>query len=290
MLQHPIMIAILFGLSIFFFILFFAAWIYDKSNQRMVKKDNNDWLFYHFNEKFYDAIFEDKLPEEVLPKLGIDTEEYYENCKLADQTPDPKGLAVRCVYGFLVLIISLLLTVVSPFFFFFGVAVCAFCCMGEKMTLKRIAEDKRYQIQCELPDFLDLLSAELAVGLPIEQAIGILTSRLDNLISKEFNWAFSNMELGAGSWLQALEVIALKYNVEIFNDFVSKISVAYEKGIPIDQTVRQEAMDIKQSHLMSIKDRAGKMTNTILLPIAIFQFVPMIAFIMIPVMVQIAKM
>ena len=291
MLKDPIVISILFGMSIFTFILFFAAWAYEKTNRRMAKKDKNDWLFYQFNDKFYDAVFGDALPEDVLPKLGVDVEEYYENCKLADKIPEPKGLATRCTYGILFLILSLFLSIfISPMFFFFGIIVCLICCFGEKSTLKRIAEDKRYRIQCELPDFLDLLSAELSIGLPIEQAIGVLTSKLDNLISKEFNWAFSNMEVGAGSWLSALEVIALKYDVDIFNDFVSKVSVAYAKGIPIDQTVMQEAKDIKQTHLMSVKDKAGKMTNTILVPIALFQFVPMIAFIMIPVMIQIVQM
>lgn len=290
-MKNPVTIAICLGLSIGLFLLYFAAVIYQKMVSKMAFAQKEDWLFYRFNEKLYDALFGIELPEDVLSKLGIDPEEYYEDCRVADRKPEPKKLIAQWIYGFLIFLLSIIFTIlISPLFLFFGLLFLLYFLYGERFALKKAAEDKRYQIQCELPDFLDLLCAELSIGLPIEQAISILTSKEDTLIAREFNWAFSNMELGAGSWLSAMETVALKYNVETLNDFVSKISIAYAKGISIADTVAQEVNDIKKTHFMLVKEKAGKMVNTILVPIAIFQFVPMLALIMLPVITEVMKM
>ena len=292
-LQNPVLIS--FGLAVGFFllILFIAAVLYENGNKKKTKlraKDHNDWLFYHFNEKFYSAFYGFKEPEDIMPKFGMDVEEYYENCRLIDKEPNPKNVVVKCTYGIIALLVSLLLTAFSGIILLIipGVIAIAYCFLWEKHTLKKEGEKRRFQIQDELPDFLDLLSAELSIGLPIEQAIGILASRIDNLLSREFLWAFNATELGAGNWMQSLEYVAVKYNVETLNDFVSKVAVAYQKGVPIADTVAQETADIKNTHLLEVKERAGKMTNSILIPIALFQFLPILAFILIPVIIQIA--
>lgn len=293
-LENPLLISLGLASGFFLFIVFIASMLYEQSlkKQRVLRsRDKSDWLFHNFSDKFYGALFGFKDPEEILPKFGVDIEEYYENCRLVDKKPNPRALVSKCVYGITAFLVSFILVLVTDIVILIipGLIIAYYCLMGEKQALKKEAENRKYQIQDELPDFLDLLSAELAIGLPIEQAIGILASRLDNLLSKEFLWAFSAMEFGAGNWLQSLEFVAMKYNVETLNDFVSKVSVAYQKGIPIADTVAHETTDIKNAHLLQLKERAGKMTNTILIPIAVFQFLPIIAFIVIPVMLQIAS-
>ena len=97
-------------------------------------------------------------------------------------------------------------------------------------------------------------------------------------------------ELGAKSWQRALEEVALKYDVGVFSDFVLTLVAAYEKGIPIAETVVRKSSEIKQSNLLEAKERAVKLSNTVLLPVLIFKILPLLAIMLIPIMQQISSM
>ena len=111
---------------------------------------------------------------------------------------------------------------------------------------------------------------------------------MKSLLSEEFKNAMTEMELGVSGWQQALERIAAKYDIETLSEFVMDTSTAYQKGVSIADTVTRKSKDIKQKHLLSIKEKAGKTTNTILIPMVIFQFLPMIAFILLPAFLQVS--
>ena len=53
-------------------------------------------------------------------------------------------------------------------------------------------------------------------------------------------------------------------------------------GALMGQGKKEEAEEVKKKYILDIKERAGKVTNLILIPIAIFQFIPLIAFLMFP--------
>ena len=194
------------------------------------------------------------------------------------------------VYGFFLLAVCCILSLfVSPLFFLLGVAAFFYLVFYEQQRLDRKAEDLRNQISFELPRFLDLLQTELQVGLPVETAIEILSRRVDSLISREFQESMNETELGATTWPQALEGVASKYNIETLSDFVMEITTAYRKGVSISDAVARKTKEIKATHLLNVKEKAGKTTNTILIPMVIFQFLPMIAFILLPVFAQVSS-
>lgn len=143
------------------------------------------------------------------------------------------------------------------------------------------------QVAAELPRFLDILQTELIVGLPIETSIYIICEKFDSLISREFLEALNEMELGISGWQQALEKVAAKYDIETLSDFVLDVSTSYMKGVSITDSVVRKTKEVKETHLLNIKERAGKATNTMLIPMAIFQFIPLIVLIMFPTMIQI---
>ena len=72
------------------------------------------------------------------------------------------------------------------------------------------------------------------------------------------------------------------------SDFVLNVSTSYSKGISIADTVSRKANDIRNTNLLKAKERAGKVTNTILLPMALFQLMPMIVFLIIPIMSELS--
>lgn len=274
-----------------FFLLFaaIAAVQYKRSarKRRLGGGKENDWLFHDLHRKAYGALFGYKDPDAVALRLGIDAEKYYRACALTRTEPDMKHLVMNHVYAFFLLFLSVILSVLVSFVsFLFGAAAFLFLVFYEQQKLHARAEGMRVQIANELPRFLDLLQSELEVGLPVETAIYILCERMDMLLTQEFQAALLDMELGVSGWVQAIEKVAVKYHVETLSDFVLDVSTSYRKGVSVANAVTRKAGEVRRTHLLNVKERAGKATNTILIPIVIFQFLPLLAFLIIPSLVQ----
>lgn len=290
MQKQALFISLCMGTTILIFIIFLTAMQYSKSNKHSVYGKNNpdDWLFHNFYLKVYSAFFGIKEPEDVAIKLGINIEKYYKNCQLTRTRPNAKRLIVNTIYGFVAFLVSILLSLlVSPVFAALGVFLFFYLVFFEQQRLNSKAEEMKEQVAAELPRFLDILQTELIVGLPIETSIYIICEKFDSLISREFLEALNEMELGISGWQQALEKVAAKYDIETLSDFVLDVSTSYMKGVSITDSVVRKTKEVKETHLLNIKERAGKTTNTMLIPMAIFQFIPLIVLIMFPTMIQI---
>ena len=290
MQKQALFISLCMGAAILIFIIFLTAMQYSKSNKHSVYGKNNpdDWLFHNFYLKVYSAFFGIKEPEDVAIKLGINIEKYYKNCQLTRTRPNAKRLIVNTIYGFAAFLVSILLSLlVSPVFAALGVFLFFYLVFFEQQRLNSKAEEMKEQVTAELPRFLDILQTELIVGLPIETSIYIICEKFDSLISREFLEALNEMELGISGWQQALEKVAAKYDIETLSDFVLDVSTSYMKGVSITDSVVRKTKEVKETHLLNIEERAGKATNTMLIPMAIFQFIPLIVRIMFPTMIQI---
>lgn len=290
MQKQALFISLCMGAAILIFIIFLTAMQYSKSNKHSVYGKNNpdDWLFHNFYLKVYSAFFGIKEPEDVAIKLGINIEKYYKNCQLTRTRPNAKRLIVNTIYGFAAFLVSILLSLlVSPVFAALGVFLFFYLVFFEQQRLNSKAEEMKEQVTAELPRFLDILQTELIVGLPIETSIYIICEKFDSLISREFLEALNEMELGISGWQQALEKVAAKYDIETLSDFVLDVSTSYMKGVSITDSVVRKTKEVKETHLLNIEERAGKSTNTMLIPMAIFQFIPLIVLIMFPTMIQI---
>lgn len=290
MQKQALFISLCMGAAILIFIIFLTAMQYSKSNKHSVYGKNNpdDWLFHDFYLKVYSAFFGIKEPEDVAIKLGINIEKYYKNCQLTRTRPNAKRLIVNTIYGFAAFLVSILLSLlVSPVFAALGVFLFFYLVFFEQQRLNSKAEEMKEQVAAELPRFLDILQTELIVGLPIETSIYIICEKFDSLISREFLEALNEMELGISGWQQALEKVAAKYDIETLSDFVLDVSTSYMKGVSITDSVVRKTKEVKETHLLNIEERAGKATNTMLIPMAIFQFIPLIVLIMFPTMIQI---
>lgn len=290
MQKQALFISLCMGAAILIFIIFLTAMQYSKSNKHSVYGKNNpdDWLFHNFYLKVYSAFFGIKEPEDVAIKLGINIEKYYKNCQLTRTRPNAKRLIVNTIYGFAAFLVSILLSLlVSPVFAALGVFLFFYLVFFEQQRLNSKAEEMKEQVAAELPRFLDILQTELIVGLPIETSIYIICEKFDSLISREFLEALNEMELGISGWQQALEKVATKYDIETLSDFVLDVSTSYMKGVSITDSVVRKTKEVKETHLLNIKERAGKATNTMLIPMAIFQFIPLFVLIMFPTMIQI---
>lgn len=291
MKMNAFIISIIIGTAVFLLIIAAASLQYDKLNAhtRFGRLNPDDWLFHDFYLKVYGALFGNRDQDEIAVKLGINIEKYYKNCDIIKEQPNTKKLIANYIYGIIILVFTVFICIfwnftIAPI----GVIAFAVLVYYEQYRAEKKAEEMKIQIENELPRFLDLLSSELQIGLPVENAIYILCSRFDSLLSREFLETLHEMELSSSGWTQALEKVASKYDIEMLNDFVLDITVSYRKGVSVADSVARKASDIKEKYLLNVKERAGKSQNTILIPIAFFQFLPIMAFLLIPVFLSIS--
>lgn len=275
-------ISLLIGLGILFFIIFFASIFYRA-------KDKEDWLLHNLNDKMYSAFYGDKDKEETAVKKGLNLEKYYKNCDIAGEPYKLSKMIMDINYGIACLVLFVLTGIITGRVLLFipGCLLFLYITFSEQIRLDNIVKKKKAQIQDELPRFLDLLQSELQVGITTEMAICMLCSRFNGLLSREMMDSLNEVKLGLHGWTKALENVAEKYEVEILSDFVLDITTAHEKGVSVAASVARMAKDIHTTYLLNAKERAGRSTNTILIPIAVFQMLPMLAVLIIPILSEV---
>lgn len=260
--------------------------------RKMGRITSEEWLFSHGFEKVYAAVYGNADPEQKIQKLGISYDKYLKNCRLLRINPNWRKEAGKRLIGIFVLVISFLISIVigniAPAII--GVALFLFMGPYQEQKLSKCANEARKQMADTLPHFIDLFQTALEIGVPVESAIRITAINVPCLVSKELLLAMAETEIGAKDWQRALEEIALRYDVSVFSDFVLAIVASYEKGIPIAEIVARKSMEIKQINLLDAKERAARLSNTILLPVMVFKILPLLAIMLIPIMVQISSM
>lgn len=225
----------------------------------------------------------------TIKKLGIETTDYLINCNIANKEPEYE-LLIRCRIGTL---LSIMAGIVIGIITFNIYIVIPFMLIGLVLMeyptkkMKKYADDRKAKLNSELPRFLDILQASLKANLPIIQAIEKTTNCLDGVISEELQSALSEAKLGNKSWQDALFDVAKKFENDEFSDFVLDLTTSYAKGVSITDTVENKSADIKKSNLLLAKEKSTQISNRVLIPVMVFEMVPMLAFILIPVAVQI---
>lgn len=285
MKNQSLFLAFIFGLTIFLMVVGIAALIYQSNikNTKYYKDNPDDWFFNKFGSKLYNALFGLKEAEDIALKLGIEVEEYYNNCKILKKEPDIKGIVCDYIFGFIFFIISIIFSFLfTPVFILFGLFFFLIFIKNKRISVKKDAEHMKEQIKSEFPRFLALLSTELDVGIPIDIAIELISRKYDALISKEFLESLNDVKLGVTGWQGALYDISKKYQITELSDFVLDVTTAFNKGTSIADAVRERLKDISETRLYNIKEKAARTENAILIPIALLQFSPIIVFMLLP--------
>ena len=253
------------------------------------EKSSGTWLWTNGVEKLYDAIFQNRDPIAVGKKLGLEYDKYMLACAVTGRKPNMKKETMNRVISFTLLFaggIATFLTL-SPFPVIIGFIAYYMLVAAVVNSAQTQAKVRRREILNDLPRFADLLHSALIIGIPIELALEMTADNLDSRLSLEVRQAIAVMKMGAKDWQGALEDLARKYEVDTFSDFVLDLITAAKKGVPIVEAVARKSVEIKQDGLFAAKERVSKMTNQILLPVAVFKIIPLIMLLMIPVIMQI---
>lgn len=279
------------GVAVFFWIVFIFAFRHKKKSEQ-VRPDQpqmHPWLFDYWCINIYDNLFKAQ-PADIAKRLGVNVESYVHNCSITRLPVKLKDVVVKKLLGFLVVGICGFLGIflANMIMIAFGLLAAIPLIFFEVQKADKAAKIKKFRMVDELPRFIDLLQTALQINMPVEDAIILTAKNLgDTVLAGEFLNAVADMQMGVHDWQAALERLARNYEVDALSDFVLDLVTSYNKGVPIADVVARKSRDIKQSNLLSMKERASRLTSTILLPVLGFKVVPLLSLLCIPIIQQI---
>lgn len=284
--------AILTSSFVFLAVLCVALALHARKMQRLRLRDPGEvWLFHNWSIILYDMLIRTD-PIMFGKKLGFDVPEYIHNCEIAEIKPNPKDVIMKKLLGFICLFIFCVLGLflASVYVILFALLLSIPLIFFPAQQAAKAARVKKFRMIEELPRFIDLFGTALMVNLPVEEAILTTAKSLpDSILAKEFLKVIADTKLGIYDWQQALETMSRKYEVDVLSDFSLDLINSYNKGVPIADAVARKSKDIKQSNLLTMKERATKLTSTILLPVLGFKVLPLLALLCIPIIQQIVN-
>lgn len=148
-------------------------------------------------------------------------------------------------------------------------------------------KQRKVEIERGLPNFLDLLYSACKTGHTVTEGIKKVSTKYTGVISDEFNLAMINFKSNGGDFKSAMEEMMDRNNSEPLTNVLSDILISYEKGDDqIIETIRQEALSMREIVNAEIEEQANKKATSLLFPMLIFFFMPLLAFILIPLLSQ----
>lgn len=147
--------------------------------------------------------------------------------------------------------------------------------------LDKIYKKRRDEIKDILPTYLRLLANATSAGLTIEEAIRKVSRKYPCLLSDEFK-KVENEAKYSNDWGQALENMAFKNDIDELYNLIAEIKITKEKGTPITEVLIRHADKIDMESTFTITERARKKATSLILPIFLFLFAPLLGIILLP--------
>ncbi len=94
------------------------------------------------------------------------------------------------------------------------------------------------QVEQELPDVLSMLGRSLRAGLPLTQALQLVTEELDGVVAREFGIVFTDLNYG-GEMRPALDSLLERVPSPTVSALVTAIMIQRETGGNLAQVVQQ---------------------------------------------------
>lgn len=276
-----IILTLLISSSLFVIVLGIIGLIHNLSHSESLYKD--------WQKKLYEIFFKEKAAKDIAKKLRIPVDSYLHNCKLCGEVPNLEKLVIYRIIGYIVFVLSYMIAIFGSEIIMLipGTVIYLFLVIYPTNRIKSKVAHKRTIIGDELPRFLDLFHTALVVNISPEQALELTSDSLPQLeLSKELKRILAEVKLGYRNWQSALKQLAMDYNQTLLTDFVLDLLNAHNTGVSIAESVKKTSENIKRANLLEKKERANKLSNTIMFPIMIFKMVPLIVILGIPIVYQ----
>lgn len=157
----------------------------------------------------------------------------------------------------------------------FGIMILPTLLVNEKFEMRK------KEILNVLPTTLRLLADATSTGHTIEDAIGRVKRKYKNTLSDEFDKVEKEASF-TNDWLLALEHMDERCDIIEITNLVSEIKITKQRGTSITDVLVNYAKKMDKESMIRMTETARKKTTTLLMPILLFLFAPLIALILLP--------
>ena len=158
--------------------------------------------------------------------------------------------------------------------------------------LSRFAARRRQQLERGLPDALDLLVICVEAGLSLDQAIQQVSENLgasNPVVGEEFATTASEMQVLSNRG-EALENFVRRTGVASLRSVTATLNQAIRFGTPLAESMRVLAGEMRNTRLLRIEERAGRLPVLLAIPLALFILPSLLLVIGTPVALHLADM
>lgn len=153
--------------------------------------------------------------------------------------------------------------------------------VARERRLSRCVEQRRAAAQLALPTMVDLVCLAVTAGESLRASLGLVADRLDGPLGQELRTALRAAR-GGTPLVDALASRARVLGLPPFDRFVDAVTAAQERGIPLAESLRALATDVREHERRALIESAGRKqvamlvpVVTLILPVAIvFAFYP----------------
>ena len=138
--------------------------------------------------------------------------------------------------------------------------------LGRDRWLTRQVEQREQQMLEEFPTVAELLALAVTAG---EGPVGALerVSRISSgELSRELSRALGEARAGS-SLIQALEGVAARTSLAPLARFVDGVAIAVERGTPLADVLRAQAVDVREAGKRSLLESAGRKEIGMMVPV-----------------------
>ena len=125
------------------------------------------------------------------------------------------------------------------------------------------------RILAEFPTVAEMLALAVGAGEGAVSALERVARASDGELAKELGLALGEARAGA-SLVGALENVAARTSLPILARFVDGIAVAVERGTPLAEVLRAQAIDVREAGKRALLESGGKKEVAMMIPVVFF--------------------
>ena len=126
---------------------------------------------------------------------------------------------------------------------------------GPEASLNRAIDDRRKEMEKQLPDIIDLLVISVEAGLGFEAAMGRVVQNVPGELSREVQRTLQETRVGV-SRHEALRNMSERTDVDDLNSFILALIQADQFGVSIARMLRVQAEEMRVRRRQRIQEKA----------------------------------